>query len=315
LPASRKRPSVGAPEKPQSLGTLGKYALNESPGNPLAAAEAQPFLKWVGGKSQLLAQFDRFFPREIERYVEPFIGGGAVFFHLKARFPKMQASLRDDNAELINCYQAVRDEVEGLMSRLDEHERQFRVGSKDYYYLVRSQHKLTDPLERASRMIFLNKTCFNGLWRVNARGEFNVPIGSYKKISLYDRKNMLAASRALKGVNLATQDFGQTLGETRRDDFVYVDPPYHPVSRTSYFTAYTKDDFGLDKQRTLATLFADAARRGVRLMLSNSNAGVIEELYQDFQIREVQARRAINCQGDKRGAVSEIVVLTYEIAL
>jgi len=306
---SRKLASVGAAEKPKALDG---YALNDSPENPVTGAEAQPFLKWVGGKSQLLAQFDQFFPREIERYVEPFIGGGAVFFHLKARFPKMQAWLRDDNAELINCYQAVRDEVKELMRRLDEHVRQFQIGGKGYYYFVRSQHQLTDPLERAARMIFLNKTCFNGLWRVNSRGEFNVPIGSYKKISLYDLKNMVAASHALKGVDLATQDFGQTLGETRRDDFVYVDPPYHPVSRTSYFTAYTKDDFGLDKQKKLATLFADAAGRGVRLMLSNSNADVIEKLYRDFRISGVQARRAINCQGGKRGAISEIVVLSYE---
>ncbi|MEO8427639.1 MAG: DNA adenine methylase [Verrucomicrobiota bacterium] len=280
----------------------------------MAGAAAQPFLKWVGGKSQLLPQFDRFFPRQIDRYVEPFIGGGAVFFHLKARFPQIQASLRDDNAELINCYEMVRDDVKELMRRLDEHVLQFQTGREEYYYRVRSRHQLKDPLERAARMIFLNKTCFNGLWRVNARGEFNVPIGSYKKISLYDRKNILAVSRALQGVDLAIQDFRQTLEETRRDDFVYVDPPYHPVSRTANFTAYTKGDFGLDKQRDLATFFADAAGRGVRLMLSNSSSDVIGKLYRDFQIHYVQARRAINCQGDKRGAISEILVLSYEIA-
>ena len=178
----------------------------------MAGAEAQPFLKWVGGKSQLLAQFDRFFPREIERYVEPFIGGGAVFFHLKARFPKMQASLRDDNAELINCYQAVRDNVKELMRRLDEHVRQFQTEGERYYYLVRSQHQLTDPLERAARMIFLNKTCFNGLWRVNGRGEFNVPIGSYKKISLYDRNNLLFLSCPLVGASSVNCSAVQLLG-------------------------------------------------------------------------------------------------------
>ena len=314
LPASRKRPSVRAPEKRQSLGAHGGYALNESPGNPTAAAEAQPFLKWVGGKSQLLAQFDRFFPREIERYVEPFIGGGAVFFHLKARFPKMQASLRDDNAELINCYQAVRDNVKELMRRLDEHVRQFQTEGERYYYLVRSQHQLADPLERAARMIFLNKTCFNGLWRVNARGEFNVPIGSYKKISLYDRNNLLAASDSLRGVGLGVNDFRKTIAATGPEDFVYVDPPYFPLSATSNFTSYTRKDFGVEAQRELAALYADAARRGVRLMLSNSNTDLIEKLYRDFQIHYVRARRAINCQGDKRGAISEILVLSYEIA-
>jgi len=279
----------------------------------MASGEAQPFLKWVGGKAQLLTQFDRYFPQKIERYVEPFIGGGAVFFHLKARFPKIKAFLRDDNAELINCYKAVRDDVEELIRRLDEHVRQFQTGGKEYYYSVRSRHQLTDPLERAARMIFLNKTCFNGLWRVNARGEFNVPIGSYKRVSLYDRNNLLAASDALRGVDLGVTDFRKTIAATGPEDFVYVDPPYFPLSATSNFTSYTRKDFGVEAQRELAALYADAARRGVRLMLSNSNTEVVEELYRAFRIHHVLARRAINCQGDKRGAISEIVVLSYEI--
>ena len=277
----------------------------------MAGAEAQPFLKWVGGKSQLLPQFDRFFPRQIERYVEPFIGGGAVFFHLKARFPKMRAFLRDDNAELINCYEEVRDDVEELMRRLDKHVRQFQTGGEEYYYLVRSQHQLTDPLERAARMIFLNKTCFNGLWRVNGRGEFNVPIGSYKKISLYDRNNLLAASDSLRGVGLGVNDFRKTIAATGPEDFVYVDPPYFPLSATSSFTSYTREDFGVAEQRELAALYADAARRGVRLMLSNSDTPLIRELYRGFDIRTVQARRAVNCDGAKRGKISEFVVLSY----
>ena len=270
--------------------------------------EARPFLKWVGGKAGLLAQFDEFFPARVGRYYEPFIGGGAVFFHLRHRFPRMRAFLRDNNPELIATYQAVRDHPSELMQRLDEHLARYLPDRDHYYYLVRNQHHLTDIVGRAARMIFLNKTCFNGLWRVNARGEFNVPIGSHKNPALYERENIEAASFALRDAQLAVQDFRDTLNETRRGDFAYIDPPYHPISLTSNFTAYTKGVFGAEEQRELAALFADAAQRGVRLMLSNSDAPFIHGLFHDFGIRIVQARRAINCDGSKRGQVNEVVV-------
>lgn len=279
---------------------------------PVGAFKAEPFLKWVGGKSQLLEQLDRFFPAQVERYIEPFLGGGAVFFHLKHRFPEMRAFLRDNNEELINAFAAVRDFPLELMRRLDAHLARYRVEGDRYYYLVRSWHHLdpADVVERAARMIFLNKTCFNGLWRVNARGEFNVPVGDYKNPTLYDRANVLAASHALRHAHLAVQDFRETMAEARRGDFVYLDPPYYPVSTTASFTAYTKEDFGPEEQRELAALFSDAARRGVRLMLSNSDTPFIRELYRDFPIHTVRARRAINCDGSKRGAVNEVVVLS-----
>lgn len=278
---------------------------------PVGSVEAQPFLKWVGGKAQLLAQFDEFFPVQIERYFEPFIGGGAVFFHLKHRFPDMRAFLRDNNDELINTYVAVRDHQKELMRRLDEHLAEFRTDRDRYYYLVRSWHHLerSKVVERAARMIFLNKTCFNGLWRVNGRGEFNVPIGSHKNPALYDRANILAASYALADVHLATQDFRDTMNESRRGDFVYIDPPYFPLSPTASFTSYTKEDFGEAEQQELAALFAAASERGVRLMLSNSDTEFIRKLYRGFKIYTVKARRAINCDGSKRGEINEVVVL------
>jgi DNA adenine methylase len=240
------------------------------------------------------------------------VGGGAVFFHLKARFPKMEATLCDNNGELINCYLAVRDHLDDLMCRLDAHLERFRANSETVYYLVRSQHQLTDPVERAARMIFLNKTCYNGLWRVNARGEFNVPIGSYKpdKVSLYDRVNLLAASRELQGVHLVVQDFRQTLLAAGPRSFVYIDPPYFPLSTTANFTSYTKEDFGKGEQQELAALFADAAARGVRLMLSNSDTLFTRHLYKDFTLQTVKARRAVNCDGAKRGLISEVIVLS-----
>lgn len=274
--------------------------------------EAQPFLKWAGGKSQLLGQLDQFFPTSISAYCEPFIGGGAVFFHLRARFPQMRAAIRDNNPELINCYIAVRDHVKQLMTSLDEHLRQFRETREQYYYLVRSQHHLTDSVARAARMIFLNKTCYNGLWRVNARGEFNVPIGSYRpeKVSLYDRANLLAASRALQAVDLAVEDFRETLRTVPTGTFVYVDPPYYPISATANFTSYTKEEFGKAAQQELAALFANASSRGVTLMLSNSDIPFIRDLYKDFTLHTVKARRAVNCDGAKRGLISEVIVLS-----
>jgi DNA adenine methylase len=160
--------------------------------------EPKPFLKWAGGKSSLLSQFDQLFPRIVDRYFEPFLGGGAVFFHLKHRFPQMRAFLRDSNKELINCYRIVRDRPIELMRWLDHHQRSFRSEGAEYYYRVRKESDLTDDLARAARTIFLNKTCFNGLYRVNARGEFNTPVGSNSPPSLYNRDNLLAAS-ASKG--------------------------------------------------------------------------------------------------------------------
>jgi DNA adenine methylase len=303
------RPHV--PKSP-SRAKVGDEQLVIAPVESISPVEAQPFIKWVGGKAQLLAQFDEFFPTEVTRYFEPFIGGGAVFFHLKHRFPKMKAFLRDINGELINTYKAVRDFPKELMQRLDEHAASFKAKGGDYFYLVRSQHYLTGDemkiVERAARMIFLNKTCFNGLWRVNARGEFNVPVGSNRTPGLYDEENLRAASRALEGVHLETQDFRRTFGETRRGDFIYVDPPYYPVSATASFTSYTKEDFGEGEQRELHAVFADAARRGVRVMLSNSDTPFIRKLYRDFQTHTVHARRMVNCDGTKRGEVNEIVV-------
>jgi len=222
----------------------------------------------------------------------------------------MRAFLRDINPELINVYRAVRDEPRLLMLRLDEHLANFRRDRETYYYLVRSRHHLPkgEVVERASRMIFLNKTCFNGLWRVNARGEFNVPIGSHKNPSLYDEENLFSASRALQRVHLAEQDFRDTLSQLGPGDFAYIDPPYVPVSATASFTSYAKEDFGAEEQRELAAQFIAAADRGARLMLSNSDTPFVRQLYQRFQIHTVQARRAINCDGSKRGEVSEVVI-------
>jgi DNA adenine methylase len=310
-PLMPNRPPTAEPRRTSAA--RGRAARVPAAGRGDSRSEAQPFLKWAGGKAQLLEQFDPFFPKAITSYVEPFLGGGAVFFHLQARFPKLRAALRDNNAELVNCYEAVRDQVEELIARLDEHLAAFRLRHGAYYYEVRKQHKLTDRVARAARMIFLNKTCYNGLWRVNGRGQFNVPIGSYRpeKVTLYDRGNLLAASRALSDADLAVRDFRQTLAAVGPGEFVYVDPPYYPLSRTANFTSYTQENFGPTEQQELAEEFAAAARRGARLMLSNSDTPITRELYARFDLKTVQARRSVNSDGAKRGRVSELVVRTY----
>jgi len=277
----------------------------------IASSEPHPFLKWVGGKSQLLTQIDAFLPKKVSNYIEPFVGGGAVFFHLRHRFPEMQTVLRDINPELINCYKCVRDRLDELTALLDEHLENFNLRRSEYYYEVRDQHDLTDPIARSARMIFLNKTCFNGLWRVNASGRFNVPVGSYKTVNLYQPENMAAVSEALKGADIEEQDFAHTLAQVGKGDFVYIDPPYHPLTATASFTSYTKDSFGAEQQQQLADCFAEASKRGAHLMLSNSDTEFTRKLYKSFNVQTVQAKRFINSQASGRGAINEILVLSW----
>jgi DNA adenine methylase len=260
--------------------------------------EARPFLKWAGGKASSLAQLAEFFPREVDRYFEPFLGGGAVFFHLKHRFPRMRAFLRDSNKELINAYRVVRDHPVELMQLLDFHAETFREQGDDYYYEVRKQHDLADDLARAARTIFLNKTCFNGLWRVNARGEFNTPVGSNKNPSLYDRENLLACALALRDAQLEAQDFREVVDEAHRGDFIYFDPPYLPISVYSDFKRYTPDQFCEADQVELARVFRELDARGCRVVLSNSDHPRTRELYAGSSIQVVSESRAINCRMD-----------------
>ncbi len=276
--------------------------------------EAQPFLKWVGGKASLLRQLEEFFPHEIDRYIEPFLGGGAVFFHLKHRFPDLRAFLRDGNKELINSYRVVRDRPEELMCLLDEHTRAFRAQGDDYFYAIRKQHDLTDDLARAARTIFLNKTCFNGLYRVNAKGEFNTPVGSNKNPNLYARENLLAASVALQDAQLEAQDFRKTVDEARRSDFIYFDPPYLPISAYSDFKRYTLEQFREADQVELAHVFRELDAKGCRVVLSNSEHPRTRELYAGFPIHVVAAPRFINCKPGGRGNISELVVANTNAA-
>lgn len=268
---------------------------------------ASPFLKWAGGKSQLLPQFQRFFPKKFGRYYEPFLGGGAVFFSLAPR----TATLSDTNEELINAYQVVRNSVEELIAVL---RRRFsQKNDEENYYRIRDEmdlSRLTD-VERAARLIYLNKTCFNGLYRVNRSGRFNVPFGNYSNPKICDDVNLRRASTELASASLRVCDFEEAVFKAKRGDFVYFDPPYAPLSPTSSFTSYTKDDFGETEQRRLAHVFRELDKRGVHVMLSNSPKPFIIELYRGFHTELVKATRAINSNGNGRGVIDELLVMNF----
>lgn len=267
------------------------------------------FVKWAGGKKQLLPQFKAYFPSKIERYFEPFVGGGAVAFHVIKYYKPVFAYLSDSNDELVNTYKVIRDNVDGLIERLKEHKKKH---SKEFYYKVRAQNpKILSDLERAARFIYLNKTCFNGLYRVNSKGEFNVPIGSYKDPVVYSEKELREISQLLKGVALETKQFYEIESKVESGDFVYFDPPYYPISKTSSFTSYTQEDFLDAEQKRLAELFKTLDKRGAKVMLSNSDSDFIKSLYKGYSTNIVRASRMINCDASGRGKINEVVITNY----
>jgi len=273
-----------------------------------------PFVKWAGGKGQLLSQFEPFFPTRFESYIEPFVGGGAVFFHLHhlSRLAGKKIVLIDHLEELINCYRVVQNQVEALLAELERHEP--RKQDPRYYYEVRAWDR--DPAygqrsdaERAARTLFLNHTCYNGLFRVNRQGQFNVPFGRYRNPTISDAGNLRAVSQALQGVALLAGDFTRCREWAGPGDFVYLDPPYHPLSDTANFTSYTSADFDVEDQRRLGGLFRELDRRGCQVMLSNSCTEFIGQLYDGYEQVRVQAMRAISSKGDERGAIRELLVM------
>jgi DNA adenine methylase len=276
---------------------------------------AAPFLKWAGGKGQLLKQYKPFFPTEpLRGYFEPFVGSGAVFFHLRGRGLFERYHLAENNNELINCYRVVRDQIDDLIFWLRVHQSHH---CRSYYYTVRNWDHEPDWLDaprpmRAARMIYLNKTCYNGLWRVNSKGHFNVPAGRYRNPTILDEDRLRAASQALQGVELEVMDFERVIRLAGRGDFVYLDPPYFPLSETANFTSYSQDAFGEYEHRKLALVFAELDRKGCRVMLSNSDTPLVRELYRDFRVETMIARRAINSARARRGPITEVVVVNYE---
>lgn len=299
---------------------------------------AKPFLKWAGGKTQLLDEFAKRIPAElkdggINSFVEPFIGGGAVFFHLNSIFSFDECHLFDNNEELVLAYNVVRKDVDELIECLAEMAAEYipldDKGRSEYYYSVRDNFNSEKEginfrrygknwIPRAAQLIFLNKTCFNGLFRVNSRGGFNVPFGQYKNPKIVNPDLLRADSEALSSTKIHRGDFASSLRHVTDDSFVYFDPPYRPLSLTASFTAYSKNGFDDCEQKRLARYYKRCHARGAKLMLSNSDPKNIDpddnffdDLYSDFKIERVSAKRMINADAEKRGAVDEILVMNY----
>ena len=279
----------------------------------IISEKPKPFVKWVGGKRQLLAQFrlmnlyppEKFNPKS-GKYFEPFVGGGAVFFDL---LPET-AYLSDLNNELVITYNVIKNDVENLIKSLKKHKL-----DKEYFLKIRAQNpeKLSN-LNTASRFIYLNRTCFNGMYRVNSKGGFNVPFGKYENPLICDEVNLRKVSKALKNVEIKKQDYKEVLKKAKKGDFVYFDPPYYPISKTASFTSYTSESF-LDKEQIeLRDTFLELHKRGCFVMLSNSDTPFINKIYSEpkgLRITKVQAGRAINSDASKRGKITEVLVTNY----
>ena len=273
---------------------------------------ARPFLKWAGGKAKLAPLVIERAPERIGRYHEPFLGGGAVFFALREAGRIDDAALADGNAELIETWRAVRDDVEGVIAALEplaaRYLRTDWMKRAFVYAEVREDLRPRLPAAWAARLLFLNKTCFNGLYRVNRKGRFNVPHGRYEQPAILDAARLRDASRALAGAELRAEDFEMACARAEPGDFVYLDPPYQPLSATSAFTQYTGADFGFADQRRLRDAFDALTERGVRALLSNSAHPDIEELYRGYAIERVPMGRAINSNGAGRKPIDELLV-------
>ena len=265
------------------------------------------FLKWAGGKKELVPHLAAYVPAKLRTYVEPFAGGAALFFALREHGVQFErAVLCDVNADLITCYTAVRDHVGDLIEALQGYRY-----DRELFYSVRAIDASTlSTVDRAARTIFLNRTCYNGLWRVNSRGQFNVPFGRYTDPKICNEPALRSASAQLQGVDLVLGDFASVTRSLGARDFAYFDPPYVPVSRSASFTAYTKAGFGPAEQTRLVKEFARLSQKGVRAVLSNADTSGTRDLYTDFSYTSVGVRRAINASADKRGKTPELIVLT-----
>ena len=290
------------------IGSLRNFKRRQNKKNKKIVAVPHPFIKWAGGKKQLLGQIDKYLPKNFIRYLEPFVGGGALFFYLLPN----RVILIDNNEGLINCYRVIQNKIGELINSLKKHKNE-----KNYFYKIRSidripeEFKKLSAVERASRTMFLNKCCFNGLYRVNSKGEFNVPFGKYENPKFCDEENLLAVNTVLKGVQIINGDFKECLELAEKDDFIYFDPPYQPISTTANFTSYTKENFNKEDQVRLFKVYEELDNRGCKVMLSNSYNEFILDLYKKYNLKTVYAKRAINSDASGRGQIKEVLIINY----
>ncbi len=280
---------------------------SENAQKPLPVAE--PVLKWAGGKRRLLEQYTRHFKKPFANYHEPFFGGGAVYFWLRAqgKLEGRATHLTDINPELINFYQVLKGQPEVLFDHMQDHHDNH---NEEHYYLTRGMDLSTmSDVERAARLLYLNRTCFNGLYRENSRGRFNVPMGRYKSPRIYHPEGLTAASVALQQASLECRPYSDVEARAEAGDLVYLDPPYHPLTTTANFTSYTQRSFTEQDQEELAQLYARLTERGVRVLLSNSDTPLIRKLYKSFRKFKIQAARAINSKADRRAKITELLIV------
>lgn len=277
----------------------------------MLVSNIKPFVKWAGGKNGLINSLISFIPKNFNSYFESFVGGGALFFYLKNLniLNSKKIYLNDKNTELINAYKQIKINPNKLLEELEILKNNH---NKEYFYEIRNLDRDFDfyslsEVFRAARFIYLNKTCFNGLCRYNAKGNFNTPMGSYKNPKIYDKDLIFSVHEVLKNVLITNKDFEVVSLKAKRGDFVYFDPPYYPLNKTSSFVSYT-DNFSANEQIRLYKLFKMLDCEGIKVLQSNSNTDFIKELYEDFEIIEVISKRAINCKGDKRGKITELII-------
>lgn len=270
------------------------------------------FVKWAGGKKQLLGQFESLYPKKFNNYFEPFVGSGAVAFYVIQKFKPKKVVLSDINKELINVYKIIKKDVKRLIMELKQHKKHHSADREDYYYEIRKVNPKELPkLERAARFIYLNRTCFNGLYRVNSKGLFNVPIGDHKNPDIVQEDKLRKISKLLKKVTVKVMPFDKVINLAKKRDFVYLDPPYYPLKKGASFTTYTKEKFLEKEQKLLAEVFKKLDKKGCFVMGSNSNTRFIKSLYKGIKIKKVKARRMINCRAEGRGVINEVVIRNY----
>lgn len=293
----------------------------------------RPFVKWAGGKGSLIPQLNNFYPYElkngiIERYIEPFVGGGAVLIDILQKYDIQEVYAFDINIDLINSYNVIKNNVEELITNLKQMETEYlQLGQeerKNYFYNIRDEYNNYEleeneqNVQRAAQFIYLNRTCFNGLYRVNKNGKFNVPVGSYKNPTICDEQNLRQLSQLIQNVQFQYGDYSSSMEYVTENTFIYFDPPYRPLNVTSGFTSYTKEDFNDENQKELAVFYRELNGQNAKLMLSNSNPKNInvednffDNIYRGFNINEIKASRMINANSNGRGKISEILVTNY----